>query len=44
MTAQGDVLLDEIEWLRVVLQYVADAPTRVQACQAAGLTGGGGDG
>lgn len=31
MTAQGDVRLDEIERLRVVLQYVADAPTRVQA-------------
>ena len=31
MTAQGDVRLDEIERLREVLQYVADAPTRVQA-------------
>ena len=31
MTAQGDGRLDEIEGLRVVLQYVADAPARVQA-------------
>ena len=31
MTAQGDGHLGEIERLRMVLQYVAEAPARVQA-------------
>ncbi len=31
MTAQGDGRLHEIEGFRAVLQYVAEAPARVQA-------------